>query len=103
MGCGESKPEVATENTILSCRYDPDSKTSKDIETISDIKDNTTNSSVQQQDEAENKDNKALRGAAVAADADKIDESTALKEGDDEKIIDNGTAAGKESEKEKGF
>ncbi|KAG2721544.1 hypothetical protein I3760_02G086500 [Carya illinoinensis] len=87
MGCGESKPEVAAGNTILSHRSsepDPGSKKSKDIETIPEANttDNTTNSSLQQQVlEAKNEDNKDLGEAAVAADVKKIDENTAANEG----------------------
>lgn len=110
MGCGESKPEVAAGNTILSHRSsepDPGSKKSKDIETIPEANttDNTTNSSLQQQVlEAKNEDNKDLGEAAVAADVKKIDENTAAKEGGDVKIIDNGKAAGKEADqKENGL
>ncbi|KAF5452380.1 hypothetical protein F2P56_027384 [Juglans regia] len=108
MGCGESKVllEVAAANTIISHKpseHDPDSKMSKDIETIPEANttDNTTNSSLQQQLEAENEDNNDdLGGAEVAADAKKIDETTVEKEGDDEKKIDNGTVAKKEADKE---
>ncbi len=109
MGCGESKHDVATGNTILrkksntntndntntntntNSNDNTNSKNSKDIETVieTNTKDNTTNSSVQQQPENVNniEDNKDNIGGAVEADDSKdINENNAVNEGDDIEI-----------------
>jgi hypothetical protein len=101
MGCGESKHEVVTGNTIPSQnKSDTNTKNSKDIETVreTNTKDNTENSSVPQQPAAENhEDNKKDLGGAVAAaarDGQDRDENAAAKEGDGDKQIDKGKEGG---------
>lgn len=99
MGCGESKHEVATGNTIPSQKKsDTNTKNSKDIETVreTNTKDNTESTSVPQQPAAENEDNKEDLGGAVAAasDGEDRDENAAAKEGDGDKQIDKGKEGG---------
>lgn len=77
MGCGESKHDVATGNTILRRKKSKaDPKKSKDIGTVleTNAKYNTTNSSAE-------KEGKKQSGSAVAADAKDISEVKAVKEG----------------------
>nr|XP_023885059.1 uncharacterized protein LOC111997228 [Quercus suber]POE69977.1 hypothetical protein CFP56_73229 [Quercus suber] len=107
MGCGESKHDVVTDNTILrkKSNANSNSKNSKDIETVTETitKDSTTNSSVQKPEKVNKEDNnKEISGAIEAADAKVIGENKAVKEGDD-KEIDKGKEGGDEKQEGERF
>ncbi|KAG2727217.1 hypothetical protein I3843_01G143600 [Carya illinoinensis] len=99
MGCGESKLDVVSGNTIFRRKKsNSNPNKSKDIETIhettSTTKDNTADSSAkeQQQPALQNEENKDFDGAVPTDAKDSIHENTAAKEGDDDekRIIDQG-------------
>ncbi|KAK4586840.1 hypothetical protein RGQ29_023845 [Quercus rubra] len=107
MGCGESKHDVVTDNTILRKKSDANSnsKNSKDIEIVTETntKDSTTNSSVQKPEKVNKEDNnKEISGAIEAGDAKVIGENKAVKEGDD-KEIDKGKEGGDEKQEGERF
>ncbi|KAK9992352.1 hypothetical protein SO802_027337 [Lithocarpus litseifolius] len=107
MGCGESKHDVVTDNTILrkKSNANSNSKNSKDIETVTETstKDSTTNSSVQKPEKVNKEDNnKEIIGAIEAGDAKVIGENKAVKEGDD-KEIDKGKEGGDEKQEGERF
>lgn len=107
MGCGESKHDVVTDNTILRKKSDANSnsKNSKDIEIVTETntKDSTTNSSVQKPEKVNKEDNnKEISGAIEAGDAKVIGENKAVKEGDD-KEIDKGKKGGDEKQEGERF
>ncbi|KAM4116289.1 hypothetical protein ACB094_02G038600 [Castanea mollissima] len=107
MGCGESKHDVVTDNTILRKKSNANSnaKDTKDIETVTEThtKDSTRNSSVQKPEKVNKGDNnKEISGAIEAGDAKVIGENKAVKEGDD-KEIDKGKEGGDEKQEGERF